>query len=181
MKVYENYDNTEVFVEEARLPAGGYICRIIDVRCEEKAYGELLRIGFDIVEGDYEGYYMDKFRKMKETNPDAKYQGIYYQTVKADDLKYFKGFITTLEKSNPQFKWNPKMPDESKLKGLYFGGIFAEEEYRNDKGEIRKSVKCRQVRSVEQIRKVDYKIPECKKLQEGSLTNNTDDLSGLNF
>lgn len=168
MKVYENYENTEVFVDEAKLPPGGYVCKIIDVRCEEKVYGELLKIGFDIYEGDYENYYMDKFRKMKETNDKAKYQGVYYQTVKEDDLKYFKAFITTLEKSNPNFKWNPKKPDESTLKGLLFGGIFGEEEYRNDKGEIRKSVKCRYVRSVESIRAHDYTIPECKKLQDNN-------------
>ncbi len=136
------------------------------VQAEEKDYGTLLKIAFDIAEGEHEGYYKRRFESKKQSNPDAKWPGMYYQAAKQDDLRYFKGFITSIEASNPGFKWNW---DEKKLVGKLFGGIFGEEEYEKTDGSIGTIVKCRFVRSVDAIREGKFKVPEKKRLQPSSL------------
>ncbi len=163
MRKYEGYEQAEAFTGEFEtLEPGGYICKILKVQAEEKDYGTLLRIAFDIAEGEREGYYKRRFESKKQSNPDAKWPGMYYQTVIQDDLRYFKGFITSIEASNPGFKWNW---DEKKLAGKLFGGVFAEEEYEKTDGSIGTIVKCRFVRSVDAIREGKFKVPEKKRIQ----------------
>lgn len=163
MKRYENYETTEAFTGDyEQLEPGGHICKILKVVLEEKAYGHLLRIGFDIAEGEHEGYYRRRFEHSQENNADAKWPGMYYQTVKAEDLRYFKGFMTTIEASNPGYKWDW---NETKLKGKLFGGLFGQEEYIANDGQVKLSTKCRYIRTVEQTEKgVD--VPEIKRLKE---------------
>ena len=101
-----------------KMETGGFVCRILQVKAETpepgtKNYDTLLRIGYDIAEGDKAGIYKRTFDRKKATNADAKWPGMYYQTIKADDLRYFKGFITAVEQSNTGFKWDW---DEQKLK-----------------------------------------------------------------
>jgi len=166
MRKYEGYEQAEAYTGEYEtLEPGGYVCKILKVQAEEKDYGTLLRIAFDIAEGEHEGYYKRRFESKKQSNPDAKWPGMYYQTVRQDDLRYFKGFMTSLEASNPGFKWNW---DEKKLVGKLFGGVFGEEEYEKTDGSIGTIVKCRFVRSVDAIREGKFKIPEIKRLQNVS-------------
>jgi hypothetical protein len=161
MKKYEGFDTTEAWTGEYEtLEPGGYVCKILNVRAEDRPYGTLLRIAFDVVEGEHKDYYQRLFKRKKDSDPDAKWRGMYYQTVNENSLQYFKGFITSIEESNPGYKWNW---DENTLKGKLFGGVFGEEEYEGMDGQIRTIVKCRWVRSVEQIRK-GVKPPEIKRL-----------------
>ena len=163
MRKYEGYEQAEAFTGEFEtLEPGGYVCKILKVQAEEKDYGTLLRIAFDIAEGEHEGYYRRRFDQKKQYDETAKWPGMYYQAAKQDDLRYFKGFITSIEASNPGFKWNW---DEKKLAGKLFGGIFGEEEYEKQNGEIGTIVKCRFARSVDSIREGKFKIPEIKRLQ----------------
>jgi len=165
MKNYEGYEKSEAFTGEFEtLEPGGYVCKITKVVCEEKPYGELLRISFDIEEGEHKEFYKRKFVKAFEANSEAKWQGMYYQTVKTDDLRYFKGFITAIENSNSGFKFDF---DEQKLVGKLFGGVFGQEEYENSNGEVKLSTKCVQVRSVEKIRE-GVGIPEIKRLKHSA-------------
>ncbi len=165
MKKYDGYDQAQAFTGEyERLEPGGYVCKILKVEEETKDYGSLLRIGFDIAEGDKAGIYKRMFERKKQANPDAKWPGMYYQTIKADDLRYFKGFITAIEESNPGYKWDW---DEQKLKNKLFGGIFGEEEYEGRNGKIYTSIKLQWVRSADKIRNGDYTVPE-KKLLKGN-------------
>lgn len=165
MKSYDNYNTTQAFTGDFEtLEPGGYVCKILKATVEEKDYGQLMRIAFDIAEGEHKDFYRRKFNKAKEGNSEAKWQGMYYQTIKESDLKYFKGFMTAIENSNSGYKWDW---DEVKLTGKLFGGVFGQEEYENSNGEVKLSTKCRFTRSVEQIKKgVD--APEIKKLASGS-------------
>ena len=178
MKKFDNYDQTEAFTGEYEsLPAGGYICKILQVKAEEpepgtKNYDTLLRIGFDIAEGENKDFYKRLFDRKKASKPDAKWPGMYYQTIKQDDLRYFKGFITAIENSNSSFVWDW---DERKLKDKLFGGVFGEEEYEitlgKRAGEIGTSVKCAWVRSVDEIRKGNFKVPEVKRITRKATTS----------
>lgn len=163
MRKYENYDKVQAVFpgEYESLQPGGYICKILKVVAEEKEYGTLLRISFDIAEGLYKDFYKTQFERKKKYNPDAKWPGSYYQTVNQDKLSYFKGFITSIEESNPGFKWDW---NEQKLVGKLFGGVFGEEEFVKSDGTIGTIVRCRFIRSVDTIRDGDYKIPSTKKL-----------------
>jgi hypothetical protein len=162
MKKYDGYDGAEAFTGEfERLAPGGYVCVILKVVVEEKNYGHLMRIAFDIANGTHEGYYDRQFKRRKENNKEAKWPGMYYQTIKEDSLQYFKGFMATIEASNPGFKWDW---DEKKLVGKLFGGVFGEEEYLGNDNKARTAVKCMYVRSVEQI-KAGVKVPETKRLE----------------
>lgn len=164
MKQYDGYNEADAFTGEyEKLTPGGYICKILKVESEEKPYGDLLRIAFDIVEGEHEGFYKRSFENKKQFSEDAKWPGMYYQTIKQDDLRFFKGFITSLEASNNKFTWDW---DEKKLVGKLFGGVFGEEEYRKNDGSIGMSCKCKSVRSVEAIKKGNFKRPDIKKLAE---------------
>ena len=175
MRKFDGYEQTESFAGEYEsLEPGGYVCKILQVQAVEpepgtKKYDTLLRIGFDIAEGDKAGFYRRTFDRKKESNPDAKWPGMYYQTIKADDLRYFKGFITAIENSNPGYIWDW---DEQKLKGKLFGGVFGEEEYEMKQGkragEISTSVKCMWVRSAEQIRSGNFTVPDVKRLKKDS-------------
>ena len=164
MRKYDGYEQAEAVIpgDYEMLEPGGYVCKILKVQAEEKDYGTLLRIAFDIAEGEYEGYYRRRFDQKKQYDENAKWPGMYYQAAKQDDLRYFKGFITSIEASNPGFKWNW---DEKKLTGKLFGGIFGEEEYEKQNGEIGTIVKCRFVRSADSIREGKFKVPEKKRLQ----------------
>ena len=73
----------------------------------------------------------------------------------------FKGFTTAVEKSNKNFEWNW---DETKLKNKIFGVVIGEEEYQNQKGQVRVRNYVAAVRSVETIEKGDFTVPEFKKL-----------------
>ena len=84
-----------------------------------------------------------------------------YISLKEDDkcVAMFKGFITTLENSNPSFKWNF---DETKLVGLKLAGVFGLEEYQNEKGETKTATKLTQFRSLDKLKEI--RIPKVKTL-----------------
>ena len=70
--------------------------------------------------------------------------------------------MTSLEASNPNFKWNW---DESKLVGLKFGGLFGKEEYENQvTGERKMTTKIRFIRTVEAVKSGKFEIPNDKML-----------------
>lgn len=163
MRKPEGYESATAFTGEFEtLPAGGYVCRIIKATVEQtkESMKDVLIILFDIAEGEYKDFYKKQFDRKKADNPDAKWQGIYRQLTEGKSLSFFKGMITAIENSNPGYIWDF---DETKLKGKLFGGVFGQEEYKGNDGNIKLSTKCRIIRSVEQIQKgVD--IPEIKKL-----------------
>lgn len=181
MKRYDGYEQAEAFTGNfERLEPGGYICQILDVKAEEKDYGTLLRVAFDIAEGDNKGYFRRLFDKRKESydNPKWPNGGMYYQTVKSDDLRFFKGFITAIEESNSGYKWNW---DENTLKGKVFGGIFGEEEYEGNDGSVKTAIKCRWVRSADTVRSGDFDIPEKKTLSNLSARSSANSSAVNNF
>lgn len=61
MRKPQGYDEAEAYTGEYNgpgpLPAGLYVCKIMHAVEETKNGKRFLVIGFDIVEGDYAGYY----------------------------------------------------------------------------------------------------------------------------
>ena len=82
-------------------------------------------------------------------------------SLKDEQLGFLKGFITALEKSNPNFKFNTKGTWEQ-LKGLKIAGQFGLEEYEKQDGDIGTATKLVQFRSLDKLNEI--KIPKVKLL-----------------
>lgn len=171
MEKIEGYDAAQALTGEyERLKPGGYICKIIAAKEEESKNGKrMLRLALDIDEGENKGFFMKRWEELKKekTNPnkEVKYPngGIYHQMLEGNEkaIGFLKGLMTSLEASNPKFKWDW---DEKKLVGLRCGAIFSEEEYERVDGSIGTSCKVRFIRTVKCIEDGNFKVPELKKL-----------------
>lgn len=150
----------------AQLPKGGYVLKIEAAKVINVGGAEQLVLLFDIAEGDFKGFYRERYENDKKSAKDpktVKWKGQYRQfTTKKDGTtnNWFKGLITSIEKSN-NFTFDF---DESQLIGKLVGGIFGVEEFEGQDGKKVKTVKMLQARSVDVIRSGDYVIPEDKLL-----------------
>ena len=82
-------------------------------------------------------------------------------SLKDEQLGFLKGFITALEKSNSNFKFNTKGTWEQ-LKGLKIAGQFGLEEYEKQDGSVGTTTKLVQFRSLDKLSEIT--IPKVKKL-----------------
>lgn len=153
-----------------RLPAGGYVCRILQAtKSQSKNGNEMLVICFDIEGGEYNSYFSKMFEQnMVKDGANAKYPngGIFRQVTCGNSTGIFKGVIQNIEKSNQGYVWNW---DERTLVGKFFGGVFRDEEYISSRdGQVKTSVKCIAVRPVEGIENIA--IPTPKKVEQTQST-----------
>ena len=143
--------------------AGGYILGAYAIEnVEDKEY---LKISYDIVEGEFKGYYSNLVKEgIFKALP------IIYASYKDKALPIFKGTITSFEKSNKGFKW---ADDETQLKGKKFGATLGEEEYEKKDGSVGSSLKVVQIHSTEAIKNGDFKVPDVKKLTQTASTSSS--------
>lgn len=171
MKKINNFDEIQASDGSyRRLPVGGYIVGVKDV--EDVPEKEYLRIKFDICKGEYKNWFQKEFDS--NTKEDKKWpnSGTLIRSYKEKALPMFKGFTTAVEKSNNGFTWNW---DEKKLKNKVFGVVIGEEEYLNQKGQVRVRNYVAAVRSVDVIDKGDFTIPELKKLDASKAAANSNE------
>jgi len=146
---------------------GGYECKIVDaILNSEKKYIEL---DLDITEGKFEGY----FQKLEDRAGfwGLKYFMSYKDTVKG---KFFKT-CTSINESNPNYNFNPLNgggADVDSLIGKKIGVVVGLEEYKSKAGEIRTKAVVSNVKRIVDIANGKFKIPELKKLEESSNSNN---------
>jgi hypothetical protein len=161
MQKPNGYDDTQAFTGEFEtLKPGGYICKIIQAKEDTTSTGKpVLIIIFDIAEGEYKEIFKRRFDAAKKRNADAKWKGIFRQLTEGNSTKFFKGMLTSIEESNPGYKFNF---DENTLKGKLFGGIFGREQYQKNNGDYAWDTKCQSVRSIATIRKGAFEIPADK-------------------
>lgn len=170
----KEYENAVAFTGEyPKLPAGGYICKILGAKVEKSKKGnEMLVLALDISEGDYNGFFTRQYEeRVRTSSPDkpAKHpnNAILRVVLQGENwINRFKGIITAIENSNDNFNWKNCKGDESKLKGLTVGAIFREEEYERMDGSIGTSVKVFQLRSADKVRNGEYTTPEIKKIPQ---------------
>lgn len=167
MELPKDYEKTQGFTGEYEvLEPGGYVCVIKSARVEKtKTNKDMLVVAFDIAEGEEKaGFYQRKFDE--DARPEKKWQGVHRIMVTDNEgkcNKFFKGFTTSVEASNPGYTFTG---DENSLKGKRFGGLFGREEYENQFKERKMITKLRFVRSANGIK--DAKIPDDKLLPERS-------------
>lgn len=164
MEKIKGYDEAEALTGEYEiLEAGGYICKIVNAKVEKsKTNKDMLVIAFDISEGDHKDYFKRRYENNKSIERKWPTNGVYRQMLEGDKaVGYLKGLMTSLEASNSSFKWNW---DESKLKGLLFGGLFGREQYEAFDGTLKFTTKLQFIRSVDKIKKGEFNVPEDKLL-----------------
>lgn len=141
MKAFSNYNETQVFTDTQKIPAGGYLAVI--KAAEVKIYNgrngdfEKLEISFDITDGEYKDYYATQYRNNQAA--DKKWKGKVSIYVPTDDgseqdaitKRRFKTAIEAIEDSNKNYHWDW---DEGKLKGKKCGVVLQNKEWSfNDK------------------------------------------------
>jgi len=185
MKKFGGYDEASKaarFVGGERLPAGAYVCKVMNVKFEEGTDGksDMIKMQYDIIEGDYK----DFFRKQYDanTNEDKKWKGSVTIWCPTDDgsekdgwtKNAFASWTNALEDSNPGYKWDW---DESKWKGKILGIHFGETGTVIDGREIVYTEPRRGI-SVEDVRSGNFK--ELKFKAKNGYTGNQDTTTSTN-
>lgn len=167
MKPFSGYEEVKANTFEAseKLNLGGHTCRIISAETQNVTFNsgktcEQLIIKFDIYAPDEQaGFYERKYKIDAEKDAlNAKWKGVFRQNLPTDDgteldnkiKSIFKGIITSVEESNPGFKW---AWDEKSLAGKLFGGVFGLREFQNPMGDIIAFTELRFFRSTKEIEK----------------------------
>lgn len=171
MKKFSGYEEarTNEFGNYERLKLGPHYCKILEakivqMKTQDGRPFEQLQLRIDIAEPDEQaGFYNKKFQEdAKEDALNAKWKGFYNLTVPEDNSEEFiknnfKTLTTSIEKSNPGYKWNW---EENTLVGKIFCGVFGLEEFVNLEGNTITFTRCRFVRSTENMDKIS--IPKVR-------------------
>jgi hypothetical protein len=180
----KDYDSVKIG-EPRILPAGGYICKILNAEETESRNGKpMLKVSFDIDEGEYKGYFRDLFKGWKENSDDpatvkwpftgTKWVMFYNSEGKTN--RDFKSFCTALEDSGTKV-WINDTFDVNGLRGATLGLIFRREEHEYNNARSWRTVPVG-FRSVKTIEDGNFNIPENKPLPEPVLTE-TDSFTAL--
>lgn len=162
-----NWNEVKEFSDRKKLPLGAYVCKVKRAAVQSNEYGEQLCILFDIVEGEFSGFYNEDYKS--NTKEDKKWKGVLRQFIPRDDgsekdewtKRSFKGMTTAFEKSNPGYVWNW---DESSLAGKLVGILFRNEEWEYE-GKNGWAVRPYRAISVESVRNEDFNLPKDKPLK----------------
>ena len=147
--------------EFKKMPAGGYVCKIVKAASGLNRYEEpCLLLYLDVAEGEYQNYFGDIYAKRLVRGED-RYPCVYSQPVYA--ARNLKRLIESVEASNEEYQttcvegseW-----DERELEQLKVGVVFGEKEFRNSRGKQRVYLIPQEITSVETIRRGEYELPE---------------------
>ena len=159
MKKFDNWESVEEVGNSVQkiLPPGGYVGKITSVTdVPEKEY---LKIEWDISEGEYKG----NGASCVERNGFLPSANRFVRSYKESALGFFKGFISSVEQSNPNWKW---AFDEKQLVGKTIGVVLGEEEYRKNDESIGTRLTVKRTIPADDVRKGNFKIPDKTKLKE---------------
>lgn len=168
MKKLEGYEKAQAYSEQERLPVGGYVLKILDVKYQENSWGDVILLSFDIAEGEHKDFFAQNYRA--QTQEDKKWKGTYRLRVPKDDgseqdnwtMRRFKTIISNFEESNSGYHWNW---DEQTLKGKMIGALFNNKEY-DFNGSHGFFTNCHSLVTVEKIRSGKFEIPADTLLKE---------------
>lgn len=164
------YDEAAAYTGESQqLPKGKYVCVIKQVATQTSKNGnKQFVILFDVAEGEQKDFFQKLFNADKAQNSaDAKWRGVFKQNMEGKGLSWFKGIITSIERSNNfTFQWD-KENNEKTLAGKKFGGIFRRRQYEAENGNRPIVTELWQIRSVAGL--ADAEVPEDDLLPEGTV------------
>ncbi len=166
----KNWDNVQAFSDRQKLPVGAYVCKVKQAVVQSTDYGDQLCVLFDIIDGDYAGYYESDFTSRQQQ--DKKWKGVLRQFLPKDDgserdewtKSSFKGLTTAFENSNRGYKWDW---DEKSLAGKEVGIIYRNEEWEYD-GRTGWAARPFRACPVDAVQDGKYTIPKDKPLKRKS-------------
>lgn len=169
MKALNNFEESKkkaAYKGSSRLPVGGYVAKIKDVRYEEgkEDNSDMIILAYDIAEGEHKDFFKNQFDN--NTQEDKKWKGRTTIYVPKDDgserdewtKTAFARWTNAFEDSNKGYVWDW---DEKKWKGKMIGLIYGEVGTVID-GKPIEYTECRFPESVEKVRSGDFKIPAFK-------------------
>lgn len=174
MRKPNNYEAVQAYSDYIQLPPGGYVCKVCKVDEVRSSTGkDMWNIWLDIEEGEFKGKFTQDWQNDDRTP--KKWGCIVYQLTEDKDGNTHKGlktFMEALKRSNNGFdEANVWLDSGDKyLKGKLVGGIFRREEYINNDGEKRMSVKCCAFKDVTAIREGKFKVPADKLIADAPST-----------
>ncbi len=150
----------------APLPAGGYVCRIINVKVESTPKGAVyIKFRIDVSEGEHAGYFQRRFAADKDSQYGQKWKGVYKIFLPkndGDNDKYmnavarYKGQVNMLARSNGIPEPNIEMGyDPDIFKGCTIGILFREASYQGNR-----FTEPAFLIEPQKIRSGDFEIPE---------------------
>lgn len=149
--------------ESTKLPAGVYLCIILDV--EDFADREYLKVTYDIARGEFAGH----FNGIRKEHPDWAWVGAYVKSYKPKALPMFKRFCTAVTKSNPGYVFDGQInTDEKSLIGKGIGLVLGEEEYYGNDGEKRARLYVAKEFAIDDFS--SQKVPALKTVREEAVT-----------
>lgn len=182
MKRLNGYEKAAVYTDQERLPVGGYVLKVLDVKYQENSWGDVILLSFDIEEGEHKGFYAANYKA--QTGEDKRWKGTYRLRVPKDDgteqdewtMRRFKTVISNFEESNSGYHWDW---NEQTLKGKLIGALFNNKEYEFN-GRHGFFTNCHSLITVERIRAGKFEIPQDTLLkQNGSAVQGTTDPDGF--
>jgi len=121
------------------LPAGPYVAQVLKVSIEGNAPDQRLAVCMDILEGEFAGWFMKKFKAMQAKQDNqypVKFKGVLRLRIPnpanpnaqypETDIRRFNDMIWKFERSNDGFHWDG---DEQKLVGKVIGISMQEDTY----------------------------------------------------
>ena len=169
MKPINNFDTVQATTGEFKRPTpNGYICKITladDYPFDANTgKGDYLKIEYDIASGEFKDYYTEQHNRFGGDF----WAATMFRSYKEKALGMFKHFTNCVENSNAGYTW---AWDEKSLVGKFIGLVLGEEEYQNNAGEIKTKLVVSQVKTVEDIKNCNFKVPVPKKLVHESPAN----------
>ncbi|MBQ3565930.1 MAG: hypothetical protein IJA12_02005 [Oscillospiraceae bacterium] len=183
MKAVTGYTEAKAtsFNSPERLPAGGYVLRVLDVKEENNGYGDVVVLRFDITEGEFKGFFDNQYRNMPDEY--KKWKGTYRLKIpfqngnSEDDVKkynrsvsFFKSQIEAVNKSNNISIDCSKEWDTAVLKNRLVGAVFGNKEWKID-GKTGWFTNCDHLVDAKDIRDGNFKIPKDKPLDSKASEN----------
>lgn len=170
----QGYDEAPAYTGEfQQLSKGKYVCIIKQVTTQESNNGnQQFVILYDIAEGEHKDFYKKMHESDKSRSSEAKWRGVFKQNMEGKGLSWFKGVITSIERSNNfKFQWDQE-GNEKTLTGKKFGGLFRRRQYEKENGERAFVTELFQIRSVAGL--AEAEIPEDILLPEVGRPNPAD-------
>ena len=167
-----------------RLPAGGYVIRILDVKEESTKWGgEVIIMRFAIAEGEFVRFYQKQYDNASDEY--KKWKGTYRLNIPQqkgnteDDIKkykrslgFFKSQSEAINKSNGINIDCSKEWDVSVLKNKIVGMVFGNKEWEMD-GKSGWFTNPDHMLTIEEIREGKFKIPADSPLQKNETSTTT--------
>lgn len=163
MRAINNFENVQATTGEFNRPtAGGYVCVIMsatDIPFDANTdKGDYLKIEYDIASGEFKDYYTEQYNRFGGDF----WAATMFRSYKEKALGMFKHFTNCVENSNAGYTW---AWDEKSLVGKFIGLVLGEEEYEKSDGSVGVRFYVKEVKTVQEIKDGNFKIPELKVLK----------------